>query len=56
MEVCEWLGVCLASEDEDFKAEYGMDIADLDAVNEELVIKATEAFGKNVVNFSRELL
>lgn len=52
----KWLEVCHATEDEDVRAEYGMDMATLDTVNEDLTNKAVAAFGENVKNFSRGLL
>ena len=47
-----WIEKCKQIQDEDEKADLGMDVARLSSVEESLSEKAIEKFGQSVINFS----
>jgi hypothetical protein len=49
----QWNDICEKSDDEDVISGYGNDLVLLRIVKDEITLKAIEAFGTEIVNFSR---
>jgi len=52
----KWANICESSSDEDEITEYGNDLTELRLLSDTMKEEATAAFGKGVMNFSREAL